>query len=116
MTRRIKAASHLQKERRLSLDADTSVGDARMMTRRSITWFLAISLGIYVLATSLGVLMRFSYLTPMPWLPFAHAIHAHSHTLYFGWVGLALLALAFRLVDDEGKAVRVLLGTIAVLS
>lgn len=87
-----------------------------MTTRRSITWFLAASLVIYVLATSLGVLMRFAYLAPMPWLPFAHAIHAHSHTLYFGWVGLALLALAFRLVGDEGRGVRILLGTIAVLS
>lgn len=86
------------------------------MIRRSITWFLAVALVIYVLATSLGVLMRFAYLTPMPWLPFAHAIHAHSHTLYFGWVGLGLLALAFRLVGDEGRAVRVLLGTVAVLS
>lgn len=87
-----------------------------MKTPRPLTILLAVSLGIYVLATALGVLMRFAFVTPMPWLPFAHAIHAHSHTLYFGWVGLSVLALAFRLVGDEGRFVQGLLGTVAVLS
>lgn len=86
------------------------------MKIRPLTLLLAISLGIYVLATGLGVLMRFAFVTPMPWLPFAHAIHAHSHTLYFGWVGLSVLALAFRLVGDEGRFVQGLLGSVVVLS
>lgn len=78
--------------------------------------YLALSLGIYVLAMMLGLLMRLAFVTPMPWLPFAHAIHAHSHTMYFGWVGLGILALAFRMNGDEAPFVRRLLGTIGVLA
>lgn len=81
-----------------------------------MTQFLPIALAIYVLATTLGLLIRFAVLVPMPWLPIAHAIHAHSHTLYFGWLGLAILVLAFQLVEEAGRFHRILFGTIAVLS
>ncbi|NMO23650.1 hypothetical protein, partial [Pyxidicoccus fallax] len=49
--------------------------------------FLTLSLAFYVLAIGLGLLLRVSFLQPLPWLHFGHALHAHSHTLYFGWAG-----------------------------
>jgi len=57
-----------------------------------------LSLALYVLATSLGLLLRVSFIQPLPWLHFGHALHAHSHTLYFGWAGLGLLTLAYEQV------------------
>ena len=65
--------------------------------------FLSLSLALYVLATSLGLLLRVSFIQPLPWLHFGHALHAHSHTLYFGWAGLGLLTLAYEQVGATGR-------------
>lgn len=65
--------------------------------------FLAVSLAFYVLAIGLGLLLRVSFLQPLPWLHFGHALHAHSHTLYFGWAGLGLLTLAYEQVGARGR-------------
>lgn len=46
----------------------------------------------YVAATLLGVVMRFDLLGMGSQIPFDHLLHAHSHTLYFGWAGLGILA------------------------
>lgn len=48
----------------------------------------------YVVATGLGVVMRFQLLGWHTGIPFDHLLHAHSHTLYFGWAGLGVLVLA----------------------
>lgn len=48
----------------------------------------------YVAATLLGVVMRFELLGARSGIPFDHLLHAHSHTLYFGWAGLGILAAA----------------------
>ncbi|MFP5331994.1 MAG: hypothetical protein ACLGHX_06520 [Acidimicrobiia bacterium] len=48
----------------------------------------------YLAATAVGVLMRFQLAgVPIPGR-FDHLLHAHSHTLYFGWGALGLLAAA----------------------
>ncbi|MEX2655579.1 MAG: hypothetical protein WD532_11195 [Acidimicrobiia bacterium] len=48
----------------------------------------------YVAATLLGVVMRFELAGVGSPIPFDHLLHAHSHTLYFGWAGLGILAAA----------------------
>jgi hypothetical protein len=37
--------------------------------------------------------MRFQYVGALLSIPFAR-LHAHSHTLYFGWAGLAVISAA----------------------
>jgi hypothetical protein len=78
--------------------------------------FLVLALGFYVLATGLGLLLRLSFLQPLPWLKFGNALHAHSHTLYFGWAGLGLLALAYEQVGARGKGPRRVLTALAITS
>ena len=48
----------------------------------------------YVAATWLGVMMRLEMIGVGTGVPFDHLLHAHSHTLYFGWVALGLLVAA----------------------
>jgi hypothetical protein len=78
--------------------------------------FLVLALGFYVLATGLGLLLRTSFLQPMPWLRFGNALHAHSHTLYFGWAGLGLLALAYEQVGARGRGPGRVLAALAITS
>ncbi len=79
--------------------------------------YLRTALGYYLLATGLGLLLRAAFVTPLlSWLPFGKALHAHSHTLYFGWVGLAVFALAFDRLGPLGRAERWALGLIHAIS
>lgn len=55
---------------------------------------LAFSVLAYLVSTSVGVVMRFEFLGLNTGIPFDHLLHSHSHTLYFGWAGLAILVLA----------------------
>ncbi|MCA9875986.1 MAG: cbb3-type cytochrome c oxidase subunit I [Anaerolineales bacterium] len=56
------------------------------------TWLCA--LGLFILAGSTGVLMRFGLLSGFPWgLQYTNVRHAHSHLMYFGWVTPALMGL-----------------------
>jgi hypothetical protein len=48
----------------------------------------------YLGATLLGVVMRFDLVGVRSGLAFDHLLHAHSHTLYFGWAALGVLAAA----------------------
>ena len=55
-------------------------------------WFAA--LVVFVLAGLTGAFMRYGLVAGFPWgLQFANVRHAHSHTMYFGWVTPALMAL-----------------------
>lgn len=47
----------------------------------------------YVAATLLGVTMRMDLAGLPSGIPFDHLLHAHSHTLYFGWGALGLLGV-----------------------
>lgn len=51
---------------------------------------------VFVTATLLGVLLRAIYVGWSPGVPFDHLLHAHSHSLYFGWAGLAILVATAR--------------------
>ncbi|MFP3883064.1 MAG: hypothetical protein ACLFWH_12200 [Actinomycetota bacterium] len=58
----------------------------------------------YVIATGLGVVMRLDLLGWRTGVPFDHTLHAHSHTLYFGWAGLGVLIMATRALGTHRAA------------
>lgn len=58
----------------------------------------------YVIATGLGLVMRFELLGWRTGLPFDHLLHAHSHTLYFGWAGLGVLVMAAHALGTHSAA------------
>lgn len=78
--------------------------------------FLRLALLIFVLATGLGLVLRYAMVEPVAGIVFGHALHAHSHTLYFGWAGLALFTLFFERVGARDAAVRRVLWAIAGVS
>ncbi|MCC6333737.1 MAG: hypothetical protein IT380_07095 [Myxococcales bacterium] len=78
--------------------------------------FLRLSLGLLLLATGLGLLLRLALVVPVPFLVFSHALHAHSHTLYFGWAALALFTLFFERVGASDAAVRRALWLVVAVS
>lgn len=47
---------------------------------------------VFLVATALGLILRFGFLGLALPVPFDHLLHAHSHALYFGWAALAILA------------------------
>lgn len=77
---------------------------------------LAAVLFFYVLATGLGVALRFFFVLPFGGIVFGNAVHAHSHTLYFGWGALGIFTLLYGALGLGGKGAKGLLGTIALLS
>jgi hypothetical protein len=56
------------------------------------------------MATGVGVVMRFELLGVGTGIQFDHLLHAHSHTLYFGWAGLGVLTLAIGLLSAPSVA------------
>lgn len=73
---------------------------------------LAAAFGLLLLGVGLGAVLRFGQLSPMA-LDAGHATHAHSHTLYWGWAGLALFTLFFETVGATGRGARLVLGALA---
>lgn len=49
---------------------------------------------VFLVASALGLVLRFGFLGLALPVPFDHLLHAHSHALYFGWAALAILAAA----------------------
>lgn len=77
--------------------------------------FLRLSLLFFLLATGVGLVLRYATVAPVPGLVFANALHAHSHTLYFGWAALALFTLFFERVGATDAFARgVLWGVVGV--
>ncbi len=76
-------------------------------------FFLHASLGFYLLATGLGLVLRTFFVFPFEGLVFANALHAHSHTLYFGWGALGILTLSFQRL---GAAPRLFLASVVGIS
>ena len=78
--------------------------------------FFRAALVIYLVATGLGELLRTSMVIPVEGLSFGNGVHAHSHTLYFGWAALGLFALFFARVGAHDVAVKRALGSVVLLS
>lgn len=77
---------------------------------------LLVPVGFYVLSTGLGVLLRFFFVRPFAFPVFGNGVHAHSHTLYFGWGALALFALMLRALGSTGRLTRFFLGAVVAIS
>lgn len=56
--------------------------------------YVRLSFLFFFLATSLGLLLRWYFVSPMDWLDFPHWLHAHSHLMFLGWV-FNLLCISF---------------------
>lgn len=80
--------------------------------RNRLVAFAAIA---YVASTALGVVMRFELLGLNTGIAFDHLLHAHSHTLYFGWAGLAVLVAASDLLPSRSRPLNWATIGIAVL-
>jgi hypothetical protein len=77
--------------------------------------FLKLALAFYLLAAGAGLLLRFFLVSPIGDLNFANTLHAHSHTLYFGWGALALFTLYFTRLKSFDATVRRTLWAIAAI-
>ncbi len=68
---------------------------------------LGCALGFYVVSVLVGLGLRMELVRPLGlFSSFGNALHAHSHTLYFGWLGLVIVALAYRAVGASARATR----------
>jgi hypothetical protein len=70
----------------------------------------------YLGATLLGVAMRFEFVGAPSGIPFDHLLHAHSHTLYFGWMALGLLAASLSRFGRVTPALRRTAHTLVLLT
>lgn len=77
---------------------------------------LRFSIGFYALATALGLVLRYFFAFPFQGLVISNALHAHSHTLYFGWAALGILTLSFDRIGAQGRRARAVLWAIVALS
>lgn len=77
---------------------------------------IVLPFAFYLLALLLGLALRFFFVAPFGGIDFGNAVHAHSHTLYFGWVGLGIFTLAFARLGADDRGVRAVLGSIALVS
>ncbi|MEZ5041964.1 MAG: hypothetical protein R2828_18855 [Saprospiraceae bacterium] len=55
-------------------------------------WF-QVAIFNFLLAATMGALLRFAFVEEVSWLNFKNFLHAHSHIAMLGWVYLALYAL-----------------------
>ncbi len=58
-------------------------------------WF-HVALVNFLVAATMGVLMRLAFAIELPWLDFRFWVHAHSHVAMLGWLYMALAVLLIR--------------------
>ena len=56
------------------------------------SWVL-ISLLNFIIASIMGVLLRYVFVAEIPWMDYRNMLHGHSHVAMLGWVYLILFAL-----------------------
>lgn len=69
-----------------------------MITSRT---HIKVSLGYFLLAALLGVLLRTFVVAPVP-INYRFMVHTHSHIALLGWVYIALTTLLYHLFLDKG--------------
>lgn len=57
--------------------------------------YATIPLGYFFIVSLLGLLLRFFFVTPIPF-NFEHLLHAHSHVALLGWLYLGMTLLIYR--------------------
>jgi len=75
--------------------------EAPVGTTRSLLAWAAVA---YLLSITLGFILRLHLVMPIPGVEYDHYLHAHSHTLYFGWVAVTVLALASQLIGASSRS------------
>ncbi|MBK7869888.1 MAG: hypothetical protein IPJ74_03960 [Saprospiraceae bacterium] len=55
--------------------------------------WLLVALVNLLLATCIGVLLRYAFVEEVSWMKFKNFLHAHSHVAMLGWIYMALYAL-----------------------
>ncbi|RXK57801.1 hypothetical protein ESA94_19980 [Lacibacter luteus] len=60
----------------------------------------------FVLLATLGVLLRYKILFPLPFVEQKHLLHAHSHFAFAGWVSLALYIAVIYVLQPSEKSLR----------
>lgn len=48
----------------------------------------------FFIAGCIGLLLRWNFISPLPWIKYSNWLHAHSHIMFLGWV-FNLICLAF---------------------
>lgn len=68
------------------------------VTAPRYAWFDRAALAFFAAAALVGVFLRTKYVFPhfLAALKFADLLHGHSHTMFFGWVTLALCGAMYR--------------------
>ncbi|MCB0375138.1 MAG: hypothetical protein KDD04_04390, partial [Sinomicrobium sp.] len=74
-----------------------------MMTKR--IW-LSVALINFLLATIVGALLRFAFVTELPGIKYQYLLHTHSHVAMLGWIYMALFALLVYAFIPEGVSLR----------
>jgi hypothetical protein len=64
--------------------------------------FFRIPLLFLVIGGSIGLLLRYHFVSPLPFLRFGNWLHAHSHMMFLGWI-TNFLFLAFIYVWQKDK-------------
>lgn len=79
--------------------------------------FLKIPLWFFCIAACIGLLLRWHFVSPLPWLVFPYWLHAHSHLMFLGWVFNALyLAYVLKFIPTENhKRYKILFIILQVL-
>jgi len=66
------------------------------------SWVL-ISLLNFVVASVMGVLLRYVFVAEIPWMDYRNMLHGHSHVAMLGWVYLILFALLIDVFVPRAK-------------
>lgn len=74
-----------------------------MNTKR--IWLL-VALINFLLATSVGALLRLAFVVEIPGIKYQYLLHAHSHVAMLGWIYMALFALLVHVFVPSGKPLR----------
>jgi hypothetical protein len=68
-------------------------------------WF-RIAMGNFLVAASIGVVLRSIYLVEIPFIMFKPLLHAHSHVAMLGWIFIALTVFLLRDETPQGPSIQ----------
>lgn len=78
--------------------------------------YSSIPLFFLALAACIGLILRFHFISPLPWVTYPYWLHAHSHLMFLGWITNVLyLAFVIHFLPTPGKRYRTLFFAIQFL-